>query len=102
MPFNLIHMHIPFFKKVGNVIFFCTIFSFFFGGVDFTKAFGQEYIIKIAIISFDAISKFKTITYVFKPKILFFTFMKCKTCKIASQRQIWKSRLIKELFFTKL
>lgn len=56
--------------------------------MDFIKIFGQEYMIKITIVSFDAISKFKAITYVFKPRILFFTFMKGKTCKIAIQRQI--------------
>lgn len=65
------------------------IFVFWGGGwLDFIKVFGQEYIIKIAIVSFDGISEFKVITYVFKPRILFFTFMKGKTCKIAIQRQI--------------
>ena len=49
------------------------IFVFWGGGwLDFIKVFGQEYIIKIAIVSFDAISKFKVITYVFFSFILFY------------------------------
>lgn len=64
----LAHMRIPFFKNVG-IFFFSQPFLFW---VDFGKAFGQKYVLKIDTFSYEVISKFNPITYVYKFKKIIF------------------------------